>query len=169
MRFHSAPVVRVSDAKPVHLGHCGKADGRWRLYAFAGQADLDQPESGLLALCRYLETDTASPLRRFTPAGQDMDSIFDVRAVFPQAYTDVALEKLPALLLPSKGKLGLLDYEKVFSPDLKNSAQDIYDMRGVDRQQGALVIVRPDQYVAQVLPLDDHAALSAYFEAFMLA
>ena len=169
MRFHSAPVVRVSDAKPVHLGHCGKADGRWRLYAFAGQADLDQPESGLLALCRYLETDPASPLCRFTPAGQDMDSIFDVRAIFPQAYTDVALEKLPALLLPSKGQLGLLDYEKVFSPDLKSAGQDIYDMRGVDRQHGALVIVRPDQYVAQVLPLGDHAALSAYFEAFMLA
>ena len=169
MRFHSAPVVRVSDAKPVHLGHCGKADGRWRLYAFAGQADLDQPESGLLALCRYLETDPASPLRRFTPAGQDLDSIFDVRAIFPQAYTDVALEKLPALLLPSKGQLGLLDYEKVFSPDLKSAGQDIYDMRGVDRQHGALVIVRPDQYVAQVLPLGDHAALSAYFEAFMLA
>lgn len=163
MRFHSAPVVRVSDAKPVHLGHCGKADGRWRLYAFAGQA-----ESDLLALCRYLETDPASPLRRFTPAGQDMDSIFDVRAVFSQAYTDVALEKLPALLLPSKGQLGLLDYEKVFSPDLKNAGQDIYEMRGIDRQQGALVVVRPDQYVAQVLPLNDHAALSAYFEAFML-
>ena len=81
----------------------------------------------------------------------------------------MALEKLPALLLPSKGQLGLLDYEKVFSPDLKSAGQDIYDMRGVDRQQGALVIVRPDQYVAQVLPLGDHAALSAYFEAFMLA
>jgi hypothetical protein len=38
-RFHSAPVVRVADAKPLHLGHVGKADGRWRLYAFAGADD----------------------------------------------------------------------------------------------------------------------------------
>ncbi|UUC92310.1 FAD-binding monooxygenase [Comamonas sp. C11] len=169
MRFHSAPVVRVSDAKPVQLGHCGKADGRWRLYAFVGQNDLAQPESGLLALCRFLEGDAASPLRRFTPAGQDIDSIFDLRAIFPQAYTEVALETLPALLLPRKGELGMIDYEKVFSPDLKNAGQDIFELRGIDRQQGALVVVRPDQYVAQVLPLGDHAALSAYFESFMRA
>src|SRR4029079_11541669 len=27
MRFHSAPVIRVADAKPMHLGHVVKADG----------------------------------------------------------------------------------------------------------------------------------------------
>ncbi len=35
MRFHSAPVIRLADAKPVHLGHAVKADGRFRLFAFA--------------------------------------------------------------------------------------------------------------------------------------
>ena len=39
MRFHSAPVIRLADAKPVHLGHTVKADGRWRLFAFADAAD----------------------------------------------------------------------------------------------------------------------------------
>ena len=39
MRFHSAPVVRLSDAKPMHLGHTVKADGRWRLFAFADASD----------------------------------------------------------------------------------------------------------------------------------
>src|SRR5262249_4066685 len=33
-RFHSAPVIRLSDAKPVHLGHIVKADGRFRIFAF---------------------------------------------------------------------------------------------------------------------------------------
>src|SRR5690606_27807742 len=28
-RFHSAPVIRLADAKPVHLGHTVEADGRW--------------------------------------------------------------------------------------------------------------------------------------------
>ncbi|WP_245161234.1 hypothetical protein [Blastococcus sp. CT_GayMR16] len=27
MRFHSAPVVRLADAKPVQLGHVARADG----------------------------------------------------------------------------------------------------------------------------------------------
>ena len=31
-----------------------------------------------------------------------------------------------------------------------------------------MVVVRPDQYVAQVLPLDGHAQLAAYFDRFML-
>ncbi len=38
-RFHSAPVVRLSDAKPVHLGHVAKADGRFRIFIFAGSGD----------------------------------------------------------------------------------------------------------------------------------
>ena len=35
MRFHSAPVVRLADAKPMQLGHAARADGAWRIYAFA--------------------------------------------------------------------------------------------------------------------------------------
>ena len=35
MRFHSAPVVRLADAKPMHLGHASRVDGAWRIYAFA--------------------------------------------------------------------------------------------------------------------------------------
>lgn len=38
MRFHSAPVIRVADAKPMQLGHVIKADGRWRVFAFADDA-----------------------------------------------------------------------------------------------------------------------------------
>src|SRR5262249_40571805 len=31
MRFHSAPVIRLADAKPVQLGHVARADGAWRI------------------------------------------------------------------------------------------------------------------------------------------
>ena len=34
-RFKSVEVVRVCDGNVVHLGHHAKADGRWRVYAFA--------------------------------------------------------------------------------------------------------------------------------------
>lgn len=165
-RFHSARVLRVTDAKPVELGHAGKADGRWRLYAFAGANDLAQRDRGLLALCEFLQTDERSPVRRYTRDGQNIDAVFDLRAVFQQAHSDIAIETLPALLLPAKGRHGLRDYEKVFAPDLKNGP-DIFTLRGIDRARGALVIVRPDQYIAHVLPLDAHAELAAFFEAFM--
>ena len=38
-RFHSAPVIRLADAKRVHLGHAARADGAWRLYIFADGLD----------------------------------------------------------------------------------------------------------------------------------
>jgi phenol 2-monooxygenase/3-hydroxybenzoate 4-monooxygenase len=166
-RFHSAPVVRIADARPVHLGHAGKADGRWRLYAFAGRNDQASAASGIRALCRFLEESPASPIKRYTRAGQDIDAVFDVRAIFQQAHHELDIENMPALLVPRKGRMGLRDYEKVFSPDLKNGP-DIFDLRGVNRDQGALVVVRPDQYIAHVLPLDAHEALSRFFAGFML-
>lgn len=167
-RFHSAPVVRITDARPFHLGHAGKADGRWRLYAFAGADDHLDQQRGVRALCRFLEQSPASPVRRFTRAGQDIDAVFDLRAIFQQGHRALAIESMPALLLPAKGRLGLRDYEKVFSPDLKNGP-DIFALRGIDRAQGALVVVRPDQYIAHVLPLDAHQALAEFFGGFMLA
>jgi phenol 2-monooxygenase len=41
-------------------------------------------------------------------------------------------------------------------------------MRGIDRRQGCMVVVRPDQYIAHVLPLDGYAQLAAYFDGFMM-
>lgn len=166
-RFHSAPVVRITDAKPLHLGHCGKADGRWRLYAFAGNDDLQNTQTGVQALCKFLESSPDSPLLKYTRAGQDPDAVFDLRAIFQENHTELAIETMPSLLLPRKGRHGLQDYEKVFCPDLK-SGQDIFDLRGIDRTLGALVIVRPDQYIAHVLPLNAYADLATFFAEFML-
>jgi phenol 2-monooxygenase len=74
---------------------------------------------------------------------------------------------MPSFLKPSKGRYGLIDYEKMFCPDLKNG-RDIFDIRGINRESGCMVVVRPDQYVANVLPLDAHRALSEFFAGFML-
>ncbi len=166
-RFHSAPVLRITDAKVVQLGHAGRADGRWRLYAFAGANDHVDDASGVRALCRFLEASEDSPVRRFTRPGQDPDAVFDLRAIFQPSHRELAIESMPTLLRPHKGRYGLVDYEKVFCPDLKNGL-DIFDLRGVDRTRGALVVVRPDQYIAQVLPLEAHQTLAAFFAGFML-
>ncbi len=162
MRFHSAPVVRLADAKPMHLGHVARADGAWRLYAFA-----DSSGQRLRELAAFLAQSPSSPLRRFTPAGADIDTVIDLRAVFQRGHRDLEVAALPSLLLPRKGRYGLVDYEKAFAPDLQRG-QDIFDLRGIDRERGALVVVRPDQYVANVLPLDAHHELASFFGRFLL-
>ncbi|WP_456622864.1 MULTISPECIES: FAD-binding monooxygenase [unclassified Bradyrhizobium] len=166
-RFHSAPVIRLADAKPVHLGHAADADGRFRIYAFSRAEDPAAAGSAIRALCDFLTEARDSPVKRYTPAGADIDSVIDLRAVFQQDHRELAVEAMPSLLLPRKGRYGLLDYEKMFCPDLK-SGHDVFTMRGIDRQAGCMVVVRPDQYVANVLPLDDFTGLASYFDGFML-
>jgi phenol 2-monooxygenase len=166
-RFHSAPVVRVSDAKQMQLGHVAEADARWRIYAFAGQNDGTHADSAIRQLADWLETDPASPVVRHTRKGEDIDAIIDVRAVFQQTFDQLAYEHMPSLLKPKTGKLGLQDHEKAFCVDHKGLG-NIFDMRGIDRDQGCMVVVRPDQYVAHVLPLNARAELSAYFAGVLL-
>jgi phenol 2-monooxygenase len=159
--------VRLADAKPVELGHTVKADTRWRLYAFCPAGNPAEEGSAKHGLCRFLAEAAASPVRNHTPEDADIDSVIDLRAIFQQGFRDLALETMPSLLLPKKGRLGLVDYEKMFCPDLK-SGRDIFEMRGIDRQQGCLVIVRPDQYVAHILPFNAHDELATFFAGFML-
>ncbi|WP_264214024.1 FAD-dependent monooxygenase [Leisingera thetidis] len=159
-RFHSAPVVRFFDARPMQLGHVVKADGRWRVFVFAGE------DAGPDALFSFLASDPASPLLRWTPPESDPDSVIDLRAVYPGHHHDLDAARLPALLKPQKGQYGLTDHEKVFCAD-QRPGRDIYDLRGINRTAGCVVVVRPDQYVADVLPVAAAAGLARYFERIM--
>lgn len=166
-RFHSAPVVRLSDAKQMQLGHAAEADGRWRIYAFAGRNDGGAAGSAMGKLAEWLRQDPNSPVVKFTRRGEDIDNVIDVRAVFQQTFDRLNYEAMPSLLKPTKGRLGLQDHEKVFCVDHKGVG-DIFEMRGIDRDKGCMVVVRPDQYVAHVLPLDAHGDLAAFFAGFLV-
>ena len=165
-RFHSAPVVRLADAKPMHLGHCIAADARFRLFIFAPAGDAGGAGGAVATLCDWLEHDPASPLRRHTAAGEDIDAVIDTRAVFQQGFRALDFAAMPTLLRPAVGRYGLTDYEKIFCADLKRG-EDIFAMRGIDRAAGCVVIVRPDQYVGHVLPLHSRDELTAYFGAIL--
>ena len=156
----------------MQLGQALLADGRWRLIAFAGRGDEGSADSPLGKLCRYLVESPQSPVKRYIPAGADLDAVLDVRAVFQQSHHELAITALPELLFPRKGRFGLRDYEKAFcalAGAIQNEADaSIYALRQIDRERGCLVVVRPDQYIAHILPLDATDALAAFFGGFML-
>lgn len=160
-RFKSAPVTRVCDGNPVHLGHHARADGRWRIYVFADAARAGEP-SAVARLAEWMSGSHASPLAA-TPSGADPDAWFDVKVVYQQAHTEVDLGVVPELFLPRVGPFGLIDYEKVYAAD---PADDIFAARGIHRD-GAIVVVRPDQYVADVLPLTATDELAAFFRPIL--
>ncbi len=165
MRFHSAPVIRLADAKPLHLGHVARADGAWRIYIFADPTDPADEMSRGRDLCGFL-TCELSPIKRFTPAGAEPDAVIDVLVIFQQGHRELSVDRMPSVLLPRKGKFGLIDYEKMFCPD--PDAGDIFELRGVNRETGCMIIVRPDQYVSHVLPLHEHEALVEFFEKILI-
>lgn len=160
-RFHSSPVIRAADARPMELGHCLTADGRWRLIVFVGRGDRGM--EALRHLCQFLQYDATSPLQ-FQPRGSDSDQWIDVRAVLQISHWDLDLNQLPDLLRPRKGKYGLIDYEKIFCADLSPQSGDIFTQRGIDRETGALVVVRPDQFIADVMPINEASRISRFFD-----
>ncbi|MEM7257837.1 MAG: FAD-dependent monooxygenase [Pseudomonadota bacterium] len=163
MRFHSAVVTRVADALPMHLGHTIKADGRWRLFIFANTDNPASSDCVLWRLCDYLQNAGQSPLQRYQQPGDDPDAVIDCRVVLQQSHSEVNTCDIHPLLMPVKGRLELRDTGKVFSAVVRQGA-DIFDKRQISRD-GCMVIVRPDQFVADVMPLGETHRLSAFFNA----
>jgi phenol 2-monooxygenase len=159
-------VVRLADAKPMHLGHFIDADARFRLFIFAPQGDTGGPDGAVASLCEWLEHDPASPIRRHTAQGENVDAVVDTRAVFQQGFRELEFGSMATLLRPRVGRHALCDYEKIFCADLERG-EDIFELRTIDRTEGCVLIVRPDQYVGHILPLDARADLTAYFTAIL--
>ncbi len=164
-RFKSAEVARRSDANPKHLGHLHEADGRWRIYVFADPAAPARSGTPTAAFADWLATDPASPVVRTRRPGEALDAVFDVKVVYQQDYTEVEFRDTPEVFIPAKGRYGLNDLNKVFSTGM---GTDIFTARGVSRA-GAIVVVRPDQYVSTVLPLEAVDELAAFFAPILAA
>ena len=162
-RFKSTLASRVCDTNPIHLGHHATADGRWRIYVFA-----DRPEAGAASavadFARWISTAPDSPLAA-TPNGLDADAWFDVKVIYQQRLEDIDINAVPAAFKPLVGPFALIDYEKVYGTVDGN---DIFEVRGLSRD-GVVVVVRPDQYVAAVLPLTATGELGEFFRPILAA
>ena len=159
-RFKSAQVMRVCDGNDVHLGHHATADGRWRIYAFADSAR-SGADSRLAAWAEWMLNSPDSPVVKYTPEGSDPDSLFDIKVIYQQPHGEVEFgPSVPAIFAPKVGPFHLTDYEKVYAVD---PAVNIFEERGIDKE-GAVVVVRPDHYVSQVLSFADIDELATFFD-----
>ena len=143
-RFKSAMTGRVCDLVPTHIGHEHTADGRWRVYVFADAATPGESQT----LQRWSEWATEA-----LPT-----DLFDLKLIHQQQYTDFDMSDVPAAFKPKTGRFELTDMEKAFGV-LQD--QDIFEERSISRD-GAVVVVRPDQYVAGVYPLNETDKLESF-------
>lgn len=148
-RFKSAMTGRVCDLVPTHIGHEHAADGRWRVYVFADGAEPGESEN-LQNWANWSE-EALSP------------ELFDTKLIHQQTYTDFDMSDVPSAFKPKTGRFQLTDMEKAFGA-LKD--HDIFDERAISRD-GAVVVVRPDQYVAGIFPLDETQELEAFLNGVL--
>src|SRR5699024_10858626 len=100
-----------------------------------------------------------SPVVRATPADADVDAWFDVKVIYQQDHTEVGLDVVPRAYLPKVGPSAVVGHATVYAAD---SADDVVAARGIDRD-GVMVVVRPDQYISHILPLQARDELAAFF------
>ena len=159
-RFKSAEVVRTCDSTPKHLGHLHEADGRWRIYVFPGAERTAADVWG-----EWWANDPESPRNRFQGAEDYVDALFDVKVVYQQDYTEIELADVAAGFKPQSGPLGLVNLNNVFATGMNRPS--IYAERGIS-DAGCVIVVRPDQYVANILPLSATRELTEFFGGFLL-
>ncbi|KAE8454402.1 hypothetical protein EG329_000024 [Mollisiaceae sp. DMI_Dod_QoI] len=175
MRFPSAQVVRFCDAKAMQLIRALPADGRWRVVIFAGDLRDERCTSRLSKLAQFLSSKDG-PVHRFTLPEQDIDSFIEPIVVLHGERVKMEQEQIPEYFWPTTGKWQmmdssvLLDLHKTFVDDESyNSGHGhAYEKYGVDVNEGAVAVVRPDQYVSLVTSLDDHQGLLSFFEGWAL-
>ncbi len=163
-RFKSTEVIRRADNRWRHLGHLHEADGRWRVYVFADKEAPATSGTPTADFAQWWQHDAASPRVIYTPRDGDTDAIFDTKVIYRQDYTEVEPGDVPEAFKPIKTPFGLIDVNQIFA---SGHGRDIFRDRDI-HQDGAIVVVRPDQYVSGIFPLSAREELKTFFAQHML-
>ncbi|KAK3374619.1 FAD binding domain-containing protein [Podospora didyma] len=165
MRFPTAQVVRFSDAKAMQLVKALPATGAWYVVVFAG--DVSQADNA--ARLQKLSQTLSNIAEKFTPKSVDADTVIDRTLVLAGERKKVEQAEIPEFFTPATGKWKMKCLSKVYADDKSyNSGHGhAYAAYGVDAQKGALIVVRPDHYVAKITTLEDAETLGEFFGGFL--
>ncbi|KFY78691.1 hypothetical protein V499_02184 [Pseudogymnoascus sp. VKM F-103] len=169
MRFPSAQVVRLCDSKAMHLATALPADGRWRIVIFAGDIQNEYASTRLKKLSDFLSS-ADGPVQQFTPASLDIDSFIEPILILSRGEARIEQEQIPAYFWPESGNWQIRDLHKTFiDHESYNSGHGkAYELYGIDTEQGAVAIVRPDQYISMVVDIDNHKSIKNFFTGFCI-
>ncbi|CAJ2510905.1 Uu.00g065300.m01.CDS01 [Anthostomella pinea] len=164
MRLPNARVVRHCDALSMDFQKAFPADNRWRIVVFIG--DLQQPQSSakLLKVADFL-TSSTGPIPGSASEHGDPDEFIETLLVIAGNITKVEIQDLPEVFRPVTGKYKIHDLYKVYVDDFgcDDRHGQAYEAYGISPEEGAVVVVRPDQYVSSVTSLEDHQTISDFF------
>ncbi|CAK7214606.1 hypothetical protein SEUCBS140593_002238 [Sporothrix eucalyptigena] len=166
MRFPSAQVVRLGDARAMQLVRALPCHSQWNIVVFSGDILQEKALQRLNKTASELE----AVVQQFTPDGADADSVIQSVLVVSSKRQSVQQEQIPPLFTPTTGQWRIKNLDKSFADDESYDAGHghAYEAYGVNPDEGCIVVVRPDQYVSMVTTLEDIAKIRAFFQKFLL-
>ncbi|KAM3459852.1 hypothetical protein NHJ6243_006484 [Beauveria neobassiana] len=167
MRIPSFKVLSQADARPWHLHELLPSNGRWRVLVFPGNVQKPAQAAQLDAVAQDFDA-AHSFISRFTPADGPIDAVFDIFAVHKAKRTAVTIFDFPCIFRRFSETDGY-DYDKIFVDDNSYHEEhgDIYKECSIS-EQGCIVVLRPDQHVSYIGPLNEPAAVTQFFSGFMI-
>ncbi|KIP04908.1 hypothetical protein PHLGIDRAFT_176210 [Phlebiopsis gigantea 11061_1 CR5-6] len=149
--------IRAADMRPYEIQDLLPADTRYKVLVFAG----DTSDAAQLARVRTLAAAVGSPSGFFkTYGGAD---VFDILTISSASKEKVNYTDVPPIFRSHWSKV-LLDDTEMYP---RTDAGGGYEKYGIDKTEGAVVVVRPDQYVGIVAPFEKLDDITDYFAAFM--
>ena len=119
-------------------------------------------------LGEYLDS-PEGPVRTLTPPDADIDSLIEPIVVLAGERGTIQQEQLHHYFWPTTGKRRMTDLHKTLvDEESYNSGHGhCYQHFGIDVERGAVLIVRPDNYVSKLTTLEDHDGIGTSFTRFI--
>lgn len=151
-----------------------ESDGRFRLVILTGDMRDETQKQRVNALSLVLSGQVEakdSPLVRYTAISDRFDSPIDVVTIHSAPWTETEFFDFPEILRSFNPVRGW-NYDKIWCDDDCIWDRDCdgkgYEVWGVDRMLGAMLIVRPDQYIGWVGELEDVDDVVRYFDGVLI-
>ncbi|GAA5934705.1 hypothetical protein JCM1841_001782 [Sporobolomyces salmonicolor] len=163
-RLFSAQVVNHASATADQITTRIPFTGAYRLLVFPGNVAEPKAMDRLKRLANYLDS-ADSCVSKYTPSNLPRWSVIDPITIHSSPRTSVELYDFPqpSIFHPHNYKRIYVD-----EPSYHRGDGKAYEAYGISKEEGALVVVRPDQYVALIVGLEDTDLLDAYFAQTML-
>ena len=152
MRLPDIQMINQADGVPISLYHRFTMTGHFRLLVFAGNISNHLARQRLLRFGEWLKD------------SHQLNTGLETIVLHSSKRAEVELMELPEIFRPWTDTDGW-DYWRVYADD--ESYHDghglAYQRCGIDRDDGCVVIMRPDGYASLICRIEQTCQISAFF------
>lgn len=172
-RFLPVKLRKQADGNTFWTTRILDSDGRFKIVILAGDVRDQTQKLRLETVSQRLSGQSSeheSPLHRYSPIPGRYKSPLDVYTIHSTPWAETEFFGFPEILRPFDSVMGW-EYSKIWCDDHCIWDRDCdgkgYERWGADRMRGALVVVRPDQYIGWVGELEDVQGMLAYLDGIL--